>query len=128
MIRKLSFIGLVWIFIAGCQPSPSVRQPSYSHEQFVADSTIIYNRMQDSIPAGSRYVSLGFNLVKCDAFPHGRLVEHSYQTGPDLMPPVSKMYFLFSSTGAVSQQMTEAEFLGALYYNGSPIIVREPYE
>jgi hypothetical protein len=85
--------------------------------------------MRESLPDGSRYVNLGLKLVRCEAFPNGRLIEHNYQSTTEVMPPVNRLYFLITSNGSINREITEAEFLGAIYESdGSKVIRREPYE
>lgn len=120
----LLICGLTLVF--SCQFS--AREPSYTREQFVSDSIFINHYMLDSLSTDSLYVSLGLKLVKCDAVTSGRLIEHSYKSTAEVMPPVQQKYFLLNANGSVERIMTNDDFMGMLYTTKSYSIIKEAYE
>jgi len=126
-ISLFSLMIFIWMTVAiGCQFS--AREPSYTREQFVSDSTFIANYMMDTLPPGSKYVDLGLVLIKCDAFSHGRLVKHSYKSTGEVMPPVHQLLFHFTHDGILQRTMSKDQFLYELGTSGSPVYSEIPYE
>ncbi len=127
-MKAVSTFALICLmsFVVSCQFS--VREPGYTREQFVSDSTFITEYMLDSLPSDSRYVSLGLKLIKCEAFSYGRLVEHSFQSTNEVIPPAHHVYFHFTHDGLIQRIMTKDGFSITFVNSGSQIYSEEPYQ